>query len=151
MNKDFKLVIVGKKGWLYKSIFEKVKAMNLGKKITFTDHITDEKLIWYYKNAFCLVHPSLYEGFGIPVLEAMSYDCPTIVSTTSSLPEIGGDASLYFDPKNPDDLLEKLNTLQNNNQLRKELILKGKQRIKDFSWEKCGRETLDVILKTVFI
>ena len=147
INKDFKLVIVGKKGWLYESVFEKVKIMNLEKKIIFTDHVTDDKLIWYYKNAFCLALPSFYEGFGIPVLEAMSYDCPTIISMTSSLPEVGGDASLYFDPKNSDDLLEKLKTLYNNNELRKELISKGRQRIKDFSWEKCGKETLDVILK----
>ncbi|MEK7597393.1 MAG: glycosyltransferase family 1 protein [Patescibacteria group bacterium] len=148
-KKDFKLIIVGKKGWLYKNIFEKVKSMNLENKIIFTGHVTDEELIWYYKNAFCFVLPSLYEGFGIPVLEAMRYDCPTIVSMTSSLPEIGGDASLYFDPKNPDDLLEKLKSLKENKELRKELISKGRQRIKDFSWEKCGKETLDVITGSI--
>jgi glycosyltransferase involved in cell wall biosynthesis len=144
-NPDFKLVIVGKKGWLYKSIFEKVKTMNLEDKIIFTGHISDDELVWYYENAFCLTLPSLYEGFGIPVLEAMSYDCPTIISMSSSLPEIGGDASLYFDPTNAEDLLQKFNTLNGNIQLRKELIKKGKQRIKFFSWEKCGKETLDVI------
>jgi glycosyltransferase involved in cell wall biosynthesis len=148
-NNNFKLVIVGKKGWLYKNIFEKVKTMKLEDKIIFTGHVTDEELIWYYKNAFCLTLPSIYEGFGIPVLEAMSYDCPVIASFSSSLPEIGGEASLYFDPKNSDDLLEKLRTLQDNNELRKELISKGQQRIKDFSWEKCGRETLDVIVNAV--
>jgi glycosyltransferase involved in cell wall biosynthesis len=150
-NKDFKLVIVGKKGWLYEDIFEKVKTMKLEYKIIFTGHVTDEELIWYYKNAFCLTLPSIYEGFGIPVLEAMSYGCPVIASFSSSLPEIGGEASLYFDPKNSDDLLEKLESLQNNNELRKELISKGQQRIKDFSWEKCGRETLDVITGSVLI
>ena len=149
-NKEFKLVIVGKKGWLYENIFEKVKTMNLEKKVIFTDHVSDSELIWLYKNAFCLVLPSLYEGFGIPVLEAMNFDCPLIASFSSSLPEIGGDASLYFDPKNPDDLLEKLNSLKENKELRQELITKGRQRIKFFSWEKCGKETLDVILKTVF-
>lgn len=148
-NNDFKLVIVGKKGWLYKDIFEKVKTMKLEDKIIFTDHVTDEDLIWYYKNAFCLTLPSIYEGFGIPVLEAMSYDCPVIASFSSSLPEIGGEASLYFDPKNSDDLLEKLESLQNNNELRKQLISKGQQRIKDFSWEKCGKETLNVIIDSV--
>lgn len=149
VNKDFKLVIVGKKGWLYESIFEKVKALGLEDKVIFTGHIVDEELIGYYKNAFCLALPSLYEGFGIPVLEAMSYGCPTIISMTSSLPEIGGDASLYFDPKSSDDLLEKLNFLNNNKNLRKELISKGKKQIKDFSWEKCGKETLDVLTGSV--
>ena len=149
INKDFKLVIVGKKGWLYKNIFEKVKIMKLEDKIIFTDHISNQELILYYKNAFCLTLPSIYEGFGIPILEAMSYNCPVIASFSSSLPEIGGEASLYFDPKNSDDLLEKLKTLQDNNELRKELISKGQQRIKDFSWEKCGKETLDVIINAV--
>lgn len=144
-NKDFKLVIVGKKGWLYKNIFEKVTMMKLGKKVIFTDHISDPELIWFYKNAFCLVLPSLYEGFGIPILEAMNFDCPVVASFSSSFPEIGADASLYFDPKNPNDLLEKLNSLKQNQELRKELITKGRQRIKDFSWEKCGRETLAVL------
>ncbi|MFA6533135.1 MAG: glycosyltransferase family 1 protein [Patescibacteria group bacterium] len=145
INKDFKLVIVGKKGWLYESIFEKVKTMKLENKVMFTGHITDEELVSYYTNAFCLTLPSLYEGFGIPVLEAMSYNCPVIASFSSSLPEIGADACLYFDPKKSDDLLEKLKILQNNSKLRKELILKGKKRIKDFSWKKCGKETLEVI------
>jgi glycosyltransferase involved in cell wall biosynthesis len=144
-NIDFKLMIVGKKGWLYESIFEKVRIMKLEDKIIFTDHVADKELVWYYKNAFCLVLPSLYEGFGIPVLEAMNYNCPVIASFSSSLPEVGGDASLYFDPKNSDDLLDKFNILKNNSKLRKELILKGKQRIKDFSWGKCGKETLEVI------
>ncbi|MDO8741599.1 MAG: glycosyltransferase family 1 protein, partial [Candidatus Roizmanbacteria bacterium] len=148
-NSDFKLVIVGKKGWLYKDIFEKVKIMKLEEKIIFTDHVSDPELIWFYKNAFCLVLPSFYEGFGIPVLEAMDFDCPVIASYSSSLPEIGGDASLYFDPKNPYDLLEKLKFLKENKELRQELIIKGKQRIKNFSWEKCGKETLDVIIGSV--
>ncbi len=147
-NHDFKLVIAGKKGWLYENIFEKVKVMNLENKVIFTDHVSDPELIWLYKNAFCLVLPSLYEGFGIPVLEAMNFDCPVVTSFSSSLPEIGGDASLYFNPKNPDDLLEKLKSLKENKELRKELIAKGRQRIKDFSWEKCGEQTLKII-KTV--
>jgi glycosyltransferase involved in cell wall biosynthesis len=145
INKDFRLVIVGKKGWLYDEVFEKVKIMKLEDKVIFTDHIADEELVGYYSSAFCLTLPSLYEGFGIPVLEAMSYNCPVIASFSSSLPEIGGEACLYFDPKNSDDLLEKFNILLSDIKLRKELILKGKQRIKDFSWEKCGRETLEVI------
>lgn len=145
INIDFKLVIVGKKGWLYKSPFEKARSMKLEDKVIFAGHISDEELIWYYKNAFCLVLPSLYEGFGIPVLEAMSYGCPTVLSMSSSLPEIGDDASLYFDPKDSDDLLEKLLALKDNKKLRKELISKGKQRIKNFSWEKSGQETLEII------
>jgi len=145
INKDFKLAIVGKKGWLYEEIFQKVKEMKLGRKVIFTGHVPEKQLAWFYKNAFCLIMPSLYEGFGIPLLEAMSFDCPVIASFSSSLPEVGADACLYFDPKSPDELLEKLKLLKDSNQLRKDLIEKGKKRVKEFSWEKCGKETLEVI------
>ena len=140
---DFKLIIVGKKGWLYENIFEKVKTMNLEKKVIFTDHVSDSELIWLYKNAFCLVLPSLYEGFGIPILEAMSNNCPTLISMNSSLPEVGGEASIYFDPKSSEDLLEKMVTLYENKGLRKELITKGKKRVKLFSWKKMAEQTLE--------
>lgn len=144
---DFKLAIVGKKGWLYNTIFNQVKNLNLEKKIIFTEYINDQTLAVFYKNAFCFVFPSLYEGFGLPVLESMSFNCPVISSFSSSLPEIGSDACLYFDPKNTNDLVEKLLLLKENYNLRKELIDKGKKRIKEFSWEKCAKETLEVLKK----
>jgi glycosyltransferase involved in cell wall biosynthesis len=111
----------------------------------FLGYVTDEELNNLYQNAFCFVLPSLYEGFGIPVLEAMAYNCPVISSFASSLPEIGADACLYFDPKDQSDLLDKLNMLQQNKTLRLELIKKGKERIKQFSWRKCGEETLNIL------
>ena len=144
-NKDSKLVIVGKKGWLYEKIFQKVQDMDLDKKIVFTDYLSNEQLAWLYKNAFCFVMPSLYEGFGIPVLEAMSFGCPVIASFASSLPEVAGDASLYFDPKNSDDLVEKLKLIKEDKQLVKDLVNKGKKRVKEFSWEKCGEKTLEIL------
>lgn len=142
----FKLVIAGKKGWLYDEIYEEVKKLKLEKKIVFTGYVTDEQINWLYKNAFCFVLPSLYEGFGIPLLEAMSFNCPVISSFTSSLPEVGDEACLYFDPKNEDDLLEKLVSLKENESLRQELIEKGKKRLKLFSWNKCAQETLEIIV-----
>lgn len=142
---EFRLLIVGKKGWLFESIFKKVKELRLDKKVIFTGYISDQQLVWFYKNAFCLVLPSFYEGFGLPVLEAMSYNCPTVISISSSLKEIGGSASLYFDPKNSSDLLEKLILLKEHPELRKELIDKGNLQIKKFSWENCGKQTLNVI------
>lgn len=145
---EFKLTIAGKKGWLYDKIFDQVTDMGLEADVYFSDFVTDNQLVYLYKNAFCFVLPSFYEGFGIPVLEAMSYDCPVIASYSSSLPEVGSDACLYFDPNNPLDLVEKITMLKNDSKLREELIKKGKKRIKDFSWEKCGQETLEVILKT---
>ena len=144
-NKDFKLIIVGKKGWLYKNIFQKIKNMKLGKRIIFTGHVSDQQLALFYKNAFCFVLPSFYEGFGIPVLEAMNYNCPTIISSSSSLKEIGGDASLYLDPKNSSDLTEKLTLLKNHPELGRDIIGKGKLQLKKFSWENCSQQTLEVI------
>lgn len=142
---EFKLVITGKKGWLYEQTFQKVKDLKLEQKVIFTDHVSDNELTKLYKNAFCLVMPSLYEGFGIPLLEAMANNCPVISSFASSLPEVGGEACLYFDPNNSDDLLDKINELIDNNQLRQELINKGKERVKLFSWKKTALKTLNVI------
>ncbi len=144
---DFELTIAGKKGWMYKHIFKQVVDLGLDKDIFFTDYISDQQLAFLYKNAFCFVLPSFYEGFGIPILEAMSFGCPVISSFASSLPEIGGDACLYFDPKISDDLKDKLIELKENNHLRKTLIDKGKLRVKNFSWKTCAEQTLHSIIK----
>ncbi len=144
-NFSFKLVLAGKKGWLYKKIFTQVKDLELEKDVIFTGYLSDERLVQLYSHAFCFVLPSLYEGFGLPLLEAMNNDCPVIASNSSSLPEIGGDACLYFDPQREVELLEKLNQLKNNRKLRGELITKGKEQIKHFSWQKCAQETLEII------
>jgi len=142
---DYSLIIAGKKGWLYDEIFQEVARLGKGEKIVFTDYISDSELIGLYKNAEFFVMPSLYEGFGVPVLEAMSYGCPVISSFSSSLPEIAGEASLYFDPTNANDLTEKMMMLADNNSLKKDLIDKGKEQIKKFSWRKCAEETLEII------
>ncbi len=148
LHSEFKLTIAGKKGWLYDKIFDQVAEMGLEDDVYFADFVTDNQLMFLYKNAFCFVMPSLYEGFGIPLLEAMSFDCPVIASFSSSLPEIGADACLYFDPKNPLDLVEKIKLLNDNPKLKSELIAKGKKRIKEFSWNKCAEQTLEVIKQT---
>jgi len=143
---DFKLVIVGKKGWLYENILNEIATTDFKDKIILTNFVSDAELINYYKNAFCYVLPSFYEGFGIPVLEAMNYNCPVICSYTSSLPEIAGDAALYFDPESLQELAEKLFLLKENKEIKKELIKKGKERLRKFSWEKCGEETLKILI-----
>lgn len=142
---EYRLIIVGKKGWLYENIFDQVNDLKLHDKVTFTGYVSDEEKNALYANASVFVLPSLYEGFGIPLLEAMSWDCPVIASWNASLPEIGADACLYFDPKNPDELKNKMFEVITNKSLRQELIHKGKKRVELFSWEKCGKETLEVI------
>jgi len=144
----FELIIAGKKGWLYQKIFEEVKNLGIEDKVFFTDYVTDHQLVYLYQNAFCLVMPSFYEGFGLPILEAMHFSCPVLASFSSSLPEVGGEACLYFNPEDINDLTEKLIKLNNDLFLREKLIEKGKKRIKLFSWKKCAQETLK-ILKSV--
>lgn len=146
-NPDYRLVIVGKHGWLFDNLFESVKKHDVENSVVFTGFIPDKDVAQLYSNAFCFVLPSLYEGFGIPILEAMSYGCPVISSHASSLPEIGGDACLYFDPKDSNDLLEKIVQLHENKSTYTSLIAAGKKRVKEFSWEQSARETLDVIMR----
>lgn len=142
---DFNLILAGKKGWLYEETLEHIKKLGLSDKVSAPGYIPDEELNYLYKNAFCFVMPSLYEGFGIPVLEAMSHQCPVVSSFASSLPEIGGEACLYFDPKSSENLYDKLVELKENPSLRKSLVQKGKERIKMFSWKNCTRATLDLL------
>jgi len=147
-NKEFKLVIAGKKGWLYEKIFNKVKNLGLERNVIFTGYVTNATLKELYKNAFCFVLPSLYEGFGIPLLEAMNEGCPVIASDKSSLPEVGGNAALYFDPNNINQLVSQINNLKKHEDLRNTLIANGKERIKLFSWQKCATETLELLKHT---
>lgn len=143
--KDLDLVIIGKKGWMYEEILKRPGELAIEDRVKFLDFVPDEDLGFFYENAICYVLPSLYEGFGLPVLEAMSYGCPVITSNISSLPEAGGDAALYADPKNPGDIADKIVSLINDNNLRKELIQKGYKQVNKFSWEKSARETLRVL------
>ena len=145
IKNEIQLVIVGKKGWLYEEILETPKKLEIADRVKFLDFVTDEDLPIFYKNAMCFVLPSLYEGFGLPVLEAMQYGCPVITSNVSSLPEAGGDAALYVDPLNVDDIKKNLDLIINNSELRKKLIKKGYEQAARFSWEKTAKETLKVL------
>ena len=142
---SFKLIIAGKKGWLYDSIFLQVSQMQMTESIIFPGYVSDSEKIKLYQEATAYILPSLYEGFGIPILEAMSHKCPVIASFTSSLPEIGGEACLYFDPNSVDDLLDKMEIIQKNKTLVADLITKGAERINFFSWEVAGQQTLEIL------
>lgn len=147
----YKLVLTGKKGWLYEDTLEAAQEHIKTKDIIVTGYVPDAVVTELYRNAFCYCLPSLYEGFGIPILEAMSNGCPVITSHSSSLPEIGGDACLYFEPQDQQDLVEKLSQLYDNENMRNELIKKGHDRVSLFSWKKCAMETLDVIRSAMLL
>jgi glycosyltransferase involved in cell wall biosynthesis len=144
-QKDVDLVIVGKKGWLYEEILAAPGKFEVSDRVRFLDFVSDEDLPSIYRNAECFVLPSLYEGFGLPVLEAMKYGCPVIASNVSSLPEAGGDAALYIDPGDINDVVQKIEKLLTDKKLREEMIEKGYNQIKKFSWEKAAKQTLEAL------
>jgi glycosyltransferase involved in cell wall biosynthesis len=123
--------------------------MNLAHKVHYVK-ITDASLKNLYKNALALVFPSLYEGFGLPILEAFSSGCPVILSNSSSFPEIGGDAVIYFEPQNSESIVRAVEKVLFSEQCRRELIRKGTERSKLFSWEKTAASTKKVYSSLIF-
>jgi glycosyltransferase involved in cell wall biosynthesis len=111
--------------------------------VRFLGYVPKRELMTLYRLASVFVFPSLCEGFGFPLLEAMAGGLPVAASDVSALPEIGGEAAVYFDPKNPEDIAEKVTRLLQDTQLRQELIDKGKKRALDFDWARAAGETLD--------
>jgi glycosyltransferase involved in cell wall biosynthesis len=105
---------------------------------------SDSLLANFYTHADALVYPSLYEGFGIPPLEAMSFNCPVICSNTSSIPEVVGDAGEYFDPYDIDSISDALEKVIFSTSRSEELVSRGQKRVKLFSWHKCAKETMEV-------
>ena len=135
VKQGYKLAIVGHKAWMSDSQLVGLKGYLKKKDYVMLDYVTDEELAILYGNAFCMVFPSLYEGFGLPVLEAMHHDCPVICSDRSSLPEVAGDAALYVDPYQYSDIRTQLEKLINHPELRAEMIAKGRERVAFFSPE----------------
>jgi glycosyltransferase involved in cell wall biosynthesis len=114
-------------------------------KIKYVGYVTDNELKALYQHAACFVYPSFYEGFGLPPLEAMACGCPVIVSNTSSLPEVCGDAALYCDPHDPSDIAEKIRLVIHDSNLREQMQIKVLKRSSIFSWERCAREIWSII------
>lgn len=139
-----KLVIAGGKGWKYNEIFETIDKLGLKNDVIFTGYVPDEDLVKLYNAADLFVYPSLYEGFGLPPLEAMACGCPVITSNASSLPEVVGNAGIMVDPYNFDILYEKICEVLSNNGFRDELRKKSLNRAKLFSWEKTAEETCKI-------
>lgn len=144
---DINLIIVGKKGWRYKEIFHTVAQYKLEKRVKFLNYITDEELMVLYNQALFFVFVSLYEGFGLPLLEALACGCASISSSVSSLPEVGGEAVLYVDPQNTQEIKERMKLLIQNKELRESLKQKALKQAQKFSWKKTADQTFKVIEK----
>ena len=139
---EHQLVLIGRKGWHYEPIFAAIESSPWRSQIHHLDYLSDELVALFYSKAEAFVYPSYYEGFGLPVLEAMTLGAPVITSNTSSLPEVAGDAALFVNPDNPIDLVDAILQIISDSNLRRELIEKGHERAKLFSWERTARETL---------
>ena len=142
LKSEYQLVLVGFKGWENIEIMELIKQNE--KSIHYLGFITDEELAQVYNLTSLFVFPSFYEGFGLPPLEAMACGSPVVCSDSSSLPEVGGDAVVYCNPQDTNDIKEKIEIVLNNTTLQNEMIDKGLQQAKKFSWEKSSKEHMRV-------
>lgn len=139
-----KLVITGKEDPWYPEVKQTVRDERLEGMVRFTGLVPDEDLVLLYNGAAVYVFPSFYEGFGLPALEAFACGIPLCAAKSSSLPEICGNAAVFFDPHNPDDMAEKIASVLNDKQKADELIARGHERLKEFSWERMACETLKI-------
>lgn len=139
-----RLVIVGKKGWMFENIFATMQILGLENKVIFTGYVPDEDLPYLYNGARLFVYPSLYEGFGLPVLEAMACGTPVVTSNVSSMPEIVGDAGLLVNPHEHSQLAQAIECLIMDDDLHQSLKERGLERAAQFSWEKTAQETLKI-------
>lgn len=141
---DLSLVVAGGRGWLEDPIYETIRATGMGDYVHFIGFADDADLPALYSAATCFAFPSLYEGFGLPVLEAMGCGTPVVTSTVSSLPEVAGDAALTVDPTRVDAIADAISRLVADTTLRAELIHKGHARAQNFTWEKSAQHLLQI-------
>ncbi len=149
-NNNLRLVLVGKEDYFYKNIkqlVEKEFSNIQDKPVIFSGYVPDDKLEIFYKKALVYVFPSLYEGFGLPPLEAMAKGCPVLSSNVSSMPEILAEAALYFDPRDEKDFLNKLDLILKDKNLREKLVKAGEIRCRKFNWWDCAFKTWQTYLQ----
>jgi glycosyltransferase involved in cell wall biosynthesis len=141
---DYQLVIAGKKDSFHEGLEEAVKEADLQDRVIFTGFVTDQELSGLYNNASLYVFPSLSEGFGLPPLEAMAHGLPVASSNATCMPEILGNAAVYFDPKDTGDMAKAMIEVLTDKKLAEELVKKGKAQVRKYSWKKTAKQTLDI-------
>jgi glycosyltransferase involved in cell wall biosynthesis len=145
--KDLKLIIAGKKGWLYEEILDTPARLNIDDQVKFVGHILDSDLPALYTGARAFLFPSLYEGFGLPVLEAFATKTPVLTSKVSSLPEVAGNAGLLVDPKSTEAIADGIDKLLTSEYHREEFIARSQDQLKKFSWKKTAEQTVAFLEK----
>lgn len=150
VRNKYALVLAGGSGWKNEEILQKINDLrNSGSKIYKTGYVSDKQRAALYMRATVFVLPSHYEGFGMPLLEAMTYQTPMLVSNIAALKEVAQDSALYCDPNSPQDIANRLKQLLDDKTLQKQLISKGNERLRDFSWEKVTKDLYEQIVKAV--
>ena len=139
-----KLVIVGLRDWRGSAAYELVDKLGLSKSVRLAGYVSEELLTRLYTSASCLLYPTLYEGFGFPVLEAMACGTPVITSDCTSVPEVAGGAAILVDPSSEESIGNALVRVLRDEALRRQLIERGKVQVRKFSWQETVRKTLDV-------
>ena len=146
-GRGYNLVLAGSPGHGFAEIKELIKDNNLAEGIIILDYVSQQDLPVLYNAAAVFVLPSWYEGFGLPILEAFACGAPVVSSNAASLPEVGGEAALYVEPKDYQALARAIAIAASDENLRQELITKGRERVRQFGWEKCAVETLKIFKK----
>jgi glycosyltransferase involved in cell wall biosynthesis len=148
-NPELKLVLAGKQDGNYGRLETIAGQSPVSDKIIFTGFISDAELKWLYENARAYVFPSLSEGFGLPGLEAMVHGCPVVSSNATCLPEVYGNAAVYFGPTSPEEMAKAIESVITDEGLRKSLIEKGYRQAGKYSWQKTAEQTLEVYCKVL--
>ena len=128
------LVLAGGQGWLMNDFQARLTGLGLGDSVAPLGHVSDSELQWLYQNCFACIYASLFEGFGMPVLEALTLGAPVLCSNTTSLPEVGGNAVIYFDPADPGSIATVMKSLANGDANCQSLRDAGKEQARKFSW-----------------
>jgi glycosyltransferase involved in cell wall biosynthesis len=145
---DMKLVIAGKPGWDYQDVISLPKQLGIADKVVFTGRVDDSQLKSLYISALALTYPSLFEGFGLPILEAYFFGLPVITSNTSSMPEVAGKGAILVNPEEVNGIMRAMQELYLDSDKRHELVRHGKEQLKKFSWSEAARQTIKVLETT---
>jgi glycosyltransferase involved in cell wall biosynthesis len=143
-QEGFPLVLAGGKGWLEDDLEEFINMLGIREHTKILGYVTDDELTWLYRNCFAFTYPSLFEGFGLPVLEALSLGAAVVTSNTTSLPEVAGDAACYVDPLKEEAIIAAMSRLTNDEGYRMKLKGLSKPQALKFSWKRCASEILEI-------
>ncbi len=143
------LILAGWRGWGEKTWLEVIEKRGLRGRVHIVNYVSEETLACLYSGAGAFIYPSIYEGFGLPVLEAMACGCPVICSNVASMPEVAGDAALYFSPRDPDELAGRIDRVIEDSAVKSELVARGLQRATQFSWHQSAAQTVNLFASLI--